>query len=66
MPVVNGLNQQRPVVFAQVIIALEWTVADLPSAFVMADQAAVHLVFHGKACEFIRGDGVDEVLEAAF
>ena len=65
MPVVNCLHQQRPVRLTQMIKAGERPVADLPFAFVMADQPAVDLIFHRQPGQFIRGDRVNKVLEAA-
>ena len=65
MPVVHRLHQQRPVVFAQVIEALEGAVRDLPTAVLVADQAAVHFVFHRQPGQLIRGDRIDKVFEAA-
>ena len=54
MPVVNRLHQQGPVVFAQVIVAFEGTVTDLPFSILMADKAAIDLALHGQSCQFVR------------
>lgn len=54
MPVVNRLHQQGPVVFAQVIVAFERTVTDLPFSILMADKAAIDLALHGQSCQFVR------------
>lgn len=54
MPVVNRLHQQGPVVFAQVIVAFERTVTDLPFSILMADKAAIDLALHSQSCQFVR------------
>ncbi|MNP74149.1 hypothetical protein D3C76_1709810 [compost metagenome] len=63
---VNGLNQQRPVGFTEMIIAFERTVANLPFPILMAHQTAVDFVFHRQSSQFIRRDRVDKVADAAF
>lgn len=54
MPVVDRLYQQGPVVFAQVIVAFEGTVTDLPFSILMADKAAIDLALHGQSSQFVR------------
>lgn len=65
MPVIHRLHQQRPVILAQVVEALEGAVRNLPTAVLVADQAAVHFVFHRQSGQLIRGDRIDKVFEAA-
>ncbi|MNE03251.1 hypothetical protein D3C80_957460 [compost metagenome] len=65
MPVIHSLHQQRPVVFAQVIKALERAVRNLPATVLVADQTAVHFVLHRQPGQLIRGDRIDKVFEAA-
>ncbi|MNN90006.1 hypothetical protein D3C81_2078940 [compost metagenome] len=64
MPVIDCLHQQRPVVLAQVVKALKWAVSDLPAAVLVANQTAVHFVFHRQPSQLIRGDRIDKVFEA--
>jgi len=47
------------------IVALERAVADFPFTVLMTDQAAVHLVLHRKTGQFVRGERVDKILNAA-
>ena len=54
VPVVNGLNQQRPVAFTEVIVAFERTVADLPVTIKVAHQSAIDFIFHRQTSQFIR------------
>ena len=63
MPVIHRLHQQRPVILAQVVEALEGAVRNLPTAVLVADQAAVHFVFHRQSGQLIRGDRIDKVLK---
>ncbi|MNP47128.1 hypothetical protein D3C76_1411690 [compost metagenome] len=35
--------------------------ANLPATFLMANQAAVHLVFHSQPGQLIRGNRIDKV-----
>ena len=65
MPVVDRLYQQGPVVFAQVIVAFEGTVTDLPFSILMADKAAIDLALHGQSSQFVRAQRVDKIGEAA-
>ena len=66
MPVVDRLYKQRPVVFTEVIVAFERTVANLPFPVLVADQAAVDFVFHGQTGQLVRRDRVDKIAEPAF
>ena len=54
MPVIDGLYQQRPVILAQVIVALKGAVADLPFTVLMTDQAAVDFALHSQSGQFVR------------
>ena len=66
MPVVDRLHQQRPVVFTEVIVAFERTVANLPFPVLVAHQTAVDFVFHGQTGQLVRRDRVDKIAESAF
>ncbi|ABV13051.1 hypothetical protein CKO_01924 [Citrobacter koseri ATCC BAA-895] len=66
MPVVYGLNQQRPVVLAEVVVTLERAVADLPFTILMTDQTAIDFAFHRQSRQFVRGERINEVVEPAF
>lgn len=65
VPVIHRLHQQRPVVFAQVIVAFERAMADLPFPVTVADRAAIDFAFHRQPGQFIRANGIDEISEAA-
>src|SRR5471030_265707 len=66
VPVINGLNQNRPVVFTQMIITFKRPVTHLPAAILMTDQAAVDFVFHRQTGQLIRGERVNKIFEATF
>ncbi|VDZ83676.1 Uncharacterised protein [Kluyvera intermedia] len=54
VPMVHGLNQQRPVAFAQMVVTFKWAMFDLPCPVKVAHQSAIHLIFHRQTGQFIR------------
>ena len=54
VPVINRLYQQRPVILAQVIVALEGAVANLPFTVLMTDQAAIDFALHRQSGQLVR------------
>ena len=64
MPVVHRLNQQRPVVFAQVVEALEGAVRNLPTALRWL-TVRLSTSFSIASPASSSGDRIDKVFEAA-
>ena len=54
VPVIDRLYQQRPVIFAQMVVALKRTVADLPFTVLMTDQATVDFALHRQSGQLVR------------
>ncbi len=66
MPVIDRLYQQRPVVLAEMIIAFERTVANLPFTVLMADESAVDFAFHCQSSQFVRREWINKVVKPTF